>query len=223
MLGLESTVLPMSTLQDQFGDIDIYVFDQLLRGRITPAMRVLDAGCGSGRNLRWLAANGARVFAVDRDAAAVERVRELGLDEQHARVAEVDALPFEDDAFDAVLAVAVLHFARGEEHFAAMLDELARVLRPGGILFTRLASSIGLEGRLHALGNRQYELPDGTRRFLVDEPFLLAQTARLGGELVDPLKTTNVQGLRCMTTWVVRTATESDGALHGPTRSPSPR
>jgi len=213
----------MSTLRDQFGDIDIYVFDQLLRGHITPEMSVLDAGCGSGRNLRWLAAQGARVFAVDRDAAAVERVRALGLDEQHARVAEVDALPFEEDSFDAVMAVAVLHFARGEKHFTAMLDELARVLRPGGILFMRLASSIGLEGRVQARGDRQYELPDGTRRFLVDEPFLLAQTARLGGELVDPLKTTNVQGLRCMTTWVVRIAAEDDVAPRGAARSPSPR
>jgi len=194
----------MGTLREQFGDIDIYVFDQLLRGRITAAMSVLDAGCGSGRNLRWLAGQGARVFAVDRDAAAVERVRALGLDERQARVAELEALPFEDDSFDAVLSVAVLHFARDEAHFDAMLDELARVLRPGGILFARLASSIGLEGRVQARGDRQYDLPDGTRRFLVDEAFLLARTERLGGTLVDPLKTTIVQGLRCMTTWVVR-------------------
>lgn len=213
----------MGTLHDQFGDLDIYVFDQLLRGRITAEMSVLDAGCGSGRNIRWLAAQGARVCAVDRDAAAVERVRALGLDEQRARVAELDALPFEDEAFDAVLSVAVLHFARSEEHFVAMLDELARVLRPGGLLFARLASTIGLEGRVQALGDRQYDLPDGTRRFLVDEPFLLAQTERLGGTLVDPLKTTIVQGLRSMTTWVVRTAPGSDGTLHAPTRSPSAR
>ena len=213
----------MSTLQDQFGDIDLYVFDQLLRGRITPAMSVLDAGCGAGRNLRWLAAQGARVFAVDRDAAAIERVRALGLDEQHARVAEVEALPFEDGAFDAVLSVAVLHFARDEDHFVAMLDELARVLRPGGLLFTRLASTIGFEGRARDLGNRQHELPDGTRRFLVDEPFLLAQTERLGGALADPLKTTNVQGLRCMTTWVVRMAAGSDAAPRAPASSPRAR
>ena len=39
------------TLQDEFGNIDIYLFDQLLRARLRPGMRVLDAGCGGGRNL----------------------------------------------------------------------------------------------------------------------------------------------------------------------------
>jgi hypothetical protein len=38
----------------------------------------------------------------------------------------------------------------------------------------------------------------------VDEPLLLALTAELGGQLMDPLKTTVVQNQRCMTTWVVR-------------------
>jgi len=194
----------MSSLRDQFGDIDVYLFDQLLRGLITPKMSVLDAGCGSGRNLVWLASQGADLSAVDRDPAHVERVRALGLDERHARVAELDELPFDDGAFDAVICNAVLHFARGEEHFLRMVLELGRVLRPGGLLFARLASSIGLEDRVRALGDRRYDLPDGSRRFLVDEELLLATTARLGGALVDPLKTTNVQGLRCMTTWVVR-------------------
>jgi len=46
--------------------------------------------------------------------------------------------------------------------------------------------------------------PDGSEAYLVDEGRLLAATARLGAELVDPIKTTNVQGLRCMTTWVLR-------------------
>ncbi len=36
----------LSDLQKQFGGIDIYLFDQLLKGRITAEMRVLDAGCG---------------------------------------------------------------------------------------------------------------------------------------------------------------------------------
>ncbi|MDX1578091.1 MAG: class I SAM-dependent methyltransferase, partial [Gemmatimonadota bacterium] len=44
----------MTDLRETFGDLDIYLFDQLLRGRITPDMRVLDAGCGNGRNLIYL-------------------------------------------------------------------------------------------------------------------------------------------------------------------------
>lgn len=192
------------SLQETFGDIDVYLFDQLLRGRITPDQRILDAGCGGGRNLVWLAGQGADIYAVDRDPQAMNRVRSLGIDEERARVAELEVLPFPDGSFDVVLCNAVLHFARNEAHFEDMLLELGRVLRPGGLLFARLASTIGLEERVQPLGNGRFTLPDGTERFLVDETQLIAATDRLGGQLLDPIKTTNVQGLRCMTTWVVR-------------------
>ena len=192
------------SLKQTFGDIDVYLFDQLLRGRITPEQRILDAGCGGGRNLVWLAAQGADIHAVDRDPEAMDGVRSLGLDDEHTHVAELDALPYTDDCFDVVLCNAVLHFARDEMHFDGMLGELGRVLGPGGLLFARLASTIGLEERVQPLGGGRFTLPDGTERFLVDEAQLIAATDRLGGQLLDPIKTTNVQGQRCMTTWVVR-------------------
>lgn len=194
----------MQTLRDQFGDIDVYLFDQLLKGRITPQDRILDAGSGGGRNLVWLRAQGGRPHAVDRDPARIEDLRAQGFDAEHAQVAEVDDLPFDEGAFDVVLCNAVLHFARDTAHFDAMVRELGRVLAPGGLFFARLASSIGIEQRIEPLGDRRFRLPDGSDRFLVDERMLLAATETLGGSLVDPLKTTNVQNLRCMTTWVVR-------------------
>ena len=46
--------------------------------------------------------------------------------------------------------------------------------------------------------------PDGAERFLVNESMLNEQTRRLGGTLVDPIKTTVVSGHRCMTTWVAQ-------------------
>jgi 2-polyprenyl-3-methyl-5-hydroxy-6-metoxy-1,4-benzoquinol methylase len=64
-------------VQEQFGQIDIYVFDQILRGNIAAGMKVLDAGCGYGRNLVWLLREGAEVFALDADARGVEHVRAL--------------------------------------------------------------------------------------------------------------------------------------------------
>lgn len=98
----------------------------------------------------------------------------------------------------------MIHFARNEDEFAAMLRGGWRALRPGGLLFCRLASSIGMESRVQRLEGRSFSLPDGSERFLVDEALLLDWTDELGGELVDPLKTTVVQDRRCMTTWVVR-------------------
>jgi hypothetical protein len=100
----------------------------------------------------------------------------------------------------AVVCSAVLHFADDEAHFNQMVGELWRVLDRNGLLFARLASNIGLENTIGPAG-RRLRLPDGTERFVVDESMLLALTNRLGGRLADPIKTTNVQSKRCMTTW----------------------
>lgn len=197
-------------LCEQLGDIDIYLFDQLLKRRLVAGMSLLDAGCGGGRNLVWFLRNGYEVFAVDESPEAVEQVRRLAaalaphLPAESFEVADLADLPFSDARFDAVVCSAVLHFARDEAHFDRMLDELWRVLGPGGLFFARLASTIGMEGRLVPLENLWYLLPDGTRRFLVDEEKLRKATRRLGGTWLDPLKTTRVEALRAMTTWVLR-------------------
>ena len=204
----------MPDLQQQFGQIDIYLFDQLLRGRIAPGMRVFDAGCGHGRNLVYLLREGYEVFGADADSRAIDAVRELArslaanLPAENFRMEPVEAMSFPDAFADAVLSSAVLHFARGDEHFQAMLRGAWRVLKPGGLFFCRLASSIGIESQVKRIAERRFLLPDGSERYLVDEELLMALTKNLGGQLADPLKTTVVQNQRSMTTWVVRKATQ---------------
>lgn len=204
------TAAPSAGLRAQFGDIDIYLFDQLLRGRFDTRRRVLDAGCGAGRNLPYFLAHGFEIYAIDADPGAVAAAQALARAGGHGDagvsrivVGELDALPWPDRSMDAVVCSAVLHFARDRTHFARMLDELWRVLAPGGLFFARLASSIGIEPLIAARTGR-VRLPDGSDRFVVDEAMLVESTARLGGTLVDPIKTTNVQQQRCMTTWVVQ-------------------
>jgi SAM-dependent methyltransferase len=200
----------MDTLATQFGPIDIYLFDQLLRGRLSPPMRVLDAGCGAGRNLHYLLRAGFRVAAVDAQPEAVAATQRLaarlapGLPAADFRVEPVERMSFPDHEADVVVSIAVLHFARDDAQFAGMLREMWRVLRPGGMLFCRLASDIGMEARMRPIDGRRYGLPDGSERYLVDERMLLKWTEQLGGQLLDALKTTVVQDQRCMTTWVVR-------------------
>src|SRR6478735_1131069 len=147
-------------LSEQFGNIDIYVFDQLLRGRIRPGMRVFDAGCGGGRNLVYLLRHGYEVCGNDADPGAIARVtalaaslapvsaaagrhgeasRKLTDDSSEAseggpgrtfdfRVEPIEQTSFPDAHADVVIANAVLHFARDEAHFAAMLRQMWRVL-----------------------------------------------------------------------------------------------
>ena len=199
-------MIDSAALRAQFGEIDIYLFDQLLRGRFDGRRRVLDAGCGSGRNLPYFLASGADVYAIDEDPAAVKAVRRLAaqlapaLPPDNIRQGVLHVLPWADARMDAVVCSAVLHFARDRTHFTRMVEEMWRVLAPGGLLFVRLASSIGIEPLIASTTGR-VRLPDGSDRFVVDEELLLDLTARLGGRLLDPLKTTNVQQQRCMTTW----------------------
>jgi len=194
----------------QFGDIDIYLFDQILKRRIAPGMRVLDAGCGGGRNLIYLLRGGYEVFAADADPLAIRAVVRLAaelapsLAAANFRVENVEAMSFPDAFADVVLSSAVLHFARDEAHFGAMLRGSWRALRPGGLFFCRLASTIGMEARVRNIEGRRFLLPDGSERFLVDAEMLMGLSETLGGTLVDPLKTTVVQDMRSMTTWVMR-------------------
>ena len=200
----------MADLDVQFGQIDIYLFDQLLRRRLQPGMRVLDAGCGSGRNLVYLLQSGYEVFGADSDVEAIESVRALAatlaphLPGANFRAEAVEELSFPDAFADVVLCSAVLHFARDDRHFEAMVSDMWRVLKPGGLLFCRLASAIGMETRVRQTRGRRFLLPDGSERYLVDEALLVDLTRTLGGTFLDPLKTTIVQNQRCMTTWVVR-------------------
>ena len=197
------------TLRDEFGDIDIYLFDQLLRGRIAAGMRVFDAGCGAGRNLVYLIRQGFEVCGNDANPAAIAQVRALAsasaaTREHDFRVEAIENTSFPDAHADVVIASAVLHFARDPAHFDAMVGQLGRVLRPGGLFFARLASSIGIADAITPLGKGRFRLPDGSDRFLVDAAVIEDWTRRLGATLIDPIKTTVVHEQRSMTTWVAR-------------------
>jgi tellurite methyltransferase len=195
----------LSDLRAQFGDIDIYLFDQLLKGRIAPGMRIVDAGCGYGRNLVYLLRNGFEVHGVDADPAGVAAVRAMpGAVAANFHVASVEDMPFGDGFADVVISSAVLHFAQSDDQFLVMIHGMWRALRPGGLLFCRLASSIGIEREIQRIHGRRFLLPDGSERYLVDAALLESIVSQLGGDLLDPLKTTVVQNQRAMTTWVLQ-------------------
>ena len=209
--SLKSFDMTQPNLQQLFGGIDIYLFDQLLKGRLTPGMSLLDAGCGSGRNLLYFLRNGFDVSAVDQSHEAVMQTRELAtritnLPAENFRVEPVEQMSFADERFDVVLCSAVLHFARDEDHWLAMVREMWRVLKSGGIFFARLASTVGIQDQLKLISGRRYHLPDGSDRFLVDFELLNQTTNFLNDEWIEPYKTVVVHNMRSMSNWCLQKA-----------------
>lgn len=202
----------LAALPAVFGNLDIYLFDQLLKGRIRKGMTLLDAGCGDGRNLRYLLQAGVTVFGADLSAEAIHDVRELaqqvtGYDhKENFIVSDLADLPYTTASFDVVVCSAVLHFSKDETHFRKIVKELWRVLKPGGMLFCRFSTTIGMEGKLLKVSERHYQMPDGHVWFLADEALLQDMAANLKSQLLEPLKTVLVDQSRSMTTWVLQKA-----------------
>ncbi|WP_342645679.1 class I SAM-dependent methyltransferase [Mucilaginibacter sp. CSA2-8R] len=200
----------MNNLQALFGNIDIYLFDQLLKCTYNQCHKILDVGCGGGRNIVYFLQQRHDVYGIDPNPDAIVAVRELSVmltgkdTASNFSVGSAETMPFEANTFDLVICSAVLHFAQSKQHFEAMLTGIWQVLKPGGYLFARLASNIGIESLVQPLGNNRYLLPDGSERFLVSEQDLMHYTQKLNGYLHEPIKTTNVQNLRCMTTWCLQ-------------------
>jgi len=100
--------------------------------------RVLEAGCGTGHFARELARRyGWPMFPLDLGWEGLEHARRYGL----GRLAQGDicALPYRDGSFDAVVSMdVVVHLPRGQEHLP--MREMARVLRPGGLLVLRVSA-----------------------------------------------------------------------------------
>ncbi|MGI8669612.1 MAG: class I SAM-dependent methyltransferase [Aridibacter sp.] len=193
-----------------FGNIDIYLFDQILKDRFLPNSKILDVGCGGGRNLVYFLQNDFDVYAVDPNPEVVQIVKNLAhhfapnLSQDNFQVSNAEKMPFESDYFDTIICSAVLHFAENEDHFYSMFDEMWRVLKKGGIFFARLASTIGIENKIQQIDDGRFLLPDSSEPFWVEEEVLRSRTEKVGGTFLEPIKTTNVQNLRCMTTWILQ-------------------
>ena len=193
-------------LHEFIGDTDIYLIDQIMKGRYQPEDSILDAGCGYGRNLFWFLKNGFNVHGVDQNLAAITSLRthlpsHLGKKFQQA---DLETLPYDDNFFDHIICSAVLHFAKNTTRFHEMVTESARVLKTNGSLFIRMTSDIGIEGRSHPIGDGVYQIPDGSTRFLLTRTLLAEITQKNNLSFLEPFKTVNVDDLRCMSTLVLK-------------------
>jgi ubiquinone/menaquinone biosynthesis C-methylase UbiE len=192
-------------LVDLIGQTDIYILDQIIKGRYKHSDIILDAGCGHGRNMHWFVQSKMDVFGTDADATALAAAAAKfpTLHPSKLIAASCDALPFANEYFHHIICSAVLHFAKSEQHFLQMMHELIRVLKPGGSLLIRMASVFGMEHLLTTDANGHSILPDGTQRFLLNTYLKNEIMKQLKLQLAEPVKTTIVHGQRCMTTLVL--------------------
>lgn len=182
------------------GNTDIYLLDQIMKGRYGASDIILDAGAGAGRNMYWFVHQGIEIYGTDRNPDAIGQLKQNypSLPDDRFRLAPVESLPFPDNHFHHVICSAVLHFADDQNHFEQMIAEMIRVLKPGGSIFIRMTTDVGLPGPLTHLGNGRYLLPDGTERFLLTRDMLNDVMKQHGVHLLEPFKTVLVDEIRSM-------------------------
>lgn len=192
--------MKIPNIADLLGKTDIYIIDQIMKDRYTTGQKILDAGCAEGRNLRWFYLNNFDIYGIDTDSERLETAKQ-----QYPKLAHnfttgsIEKLPYEEATFHHVICSAVLHFAQSEKHFFTMFTELIRVLKPVGTLFIRVASNIGLDGNTPYL-KESHTNREGT--FFITREIIASLLTDFSVELLDPVKTTNVQDKRAMTTLV---------------------
>lgn len=190
---------------EQIKNTDIYLLDQIFKGTYKIGDCILDAGCGHGRNMVWFIQNNFDIYGCDSAEDAVNFAHiNTGISTEKLRCATVENMPYLSNQFDHVICSAVLHFARDTAHFIGMINEIDRVLKPGGILFIRMTSDFGLPKNYSELGSGRYLLQDGSQRFLLTKDLLESIKTKFGFQQIEPVKSTLVEELRSMTTLVLR-------------------
>ena len=194
------------SIKDIIGDTDIYLVDQILKDRYKLSDTILDAGCGTGRNMYWFLQNNINIYGIDSNEEAIRVLKNTYplLPAERLQTSLIEKMPFENDYFDHILSSAVLHFATTTMHFQNMITEMVRVLKPRGTLFIRMTSDIGIEDKVQLKSDGVYAIPDGSTRFLLTRRLLTSLLKKQQLLFIEPFKTVNVDDVRCMSTLVLQ-------------------
>lgn len=200
--------MTIKELNIELGNMDIYLMDQVLKGSFLPGMRILDAGCGEGRNLIFFLNNNFEVHGLDSSPDAIRMLQFIARSKQRDselfQVGSINSLPYESTYFDAVISSAVLHFCNGVTEFLDSVDEAVRVLRPDGLFFVRMTSDLGIKEELQPLEDGKFQNPDGSVRFLLTRSLLDQVLERHPLRLAEPFKSVVVDHQRSMASLVFR-------------------
>jgi ubiquinone/menaquinone biosynthesis C-methylase UbiE len=197
--------MSIEKLKKEIDKIDIYLLDQILKERYHLDEKILDVGCGNGRNLKWFYNNNYTIYGIDADAEKIKEAKKNYPNKsKNLYVSKAENLPFEDESFHHIICNAILHFAKSDTHFHEMFSELIRVLKPKGSFFIRMTSNFGIEENVIHIDKGVYKLPDETQRFLLTESILNTIKTNFNIKFLEPIKTVNVDNKRCMTTLVLQ-------------------
>ncbi len=201
--------MEINELNRLLGNVDIYLLDQILKGRFSKEMKILDAGCGEGRNAVYFIQKDYPIFGIDPNELAIQYCRYLAkslnpeFDALRFQVGCLEAIPFHTEAFNAVICSAVFHFAENVDNFWQMIYEIHRVLKPGGVFWFRMTTAFGgILEQSQELGNGKYLLPDGSERFLF-LPAYVDKLETIGFQFLEPLKTVLIPGQREMGVFLI--------------------
>ncbi|WP_338224790.1 class I SAM-dependent methyltransferase [Algoriphagus confluentis] len=196
--------MEITELNRLLGNVDIYLLDQILKGRFAKEMKILDAGCGEGRNAVYFIQKEYQVFGIDSNETAIQYCRYMAkslnpeFDIHRFQRGRLEEIPFHHQAFDAVICSAVLHFAENVDNFWQMVREIHRVLKPGGIFWFRMTTDFcGISGKSEPLKNDKFGLLDGSERFLLNSSHV-DNLLQMGFRFLEHPKTVHVLGLREM-------------------------
>ena len=194
------------TIQELLGQTDIYLVDQIMKSRYKTGDIILDAGCGSGRNLHWFLQHHFSIYGIDTNEEAISHLKNTQphVPADQFLVSPVEEMIFADNFFDHIISSAVLHFANSTHQFNKMMAGMVRVLKPGGTLFIRMTSDIGIEDKVRLIQDGVYLIPDGSKRFLLTRSLLTDRMQQNKLSFIEPLKTVNVDDIRCMSTLVLQ-------------------
>lgn len=130
---------------------------------LAPCARVLDAGCGSGRDVGYFASCGHRVVGIDVSSVAIQRARQRYPSQDIGfSVGRIEHLPFQNGAFDAVYCAYTLQ----DIDYAQGISEIARVLKSGGLAWLTVFTAT------------KYERPCGLDQTFAIRPFFTVIQAK---------------------------------------------
>jgi ubiquinone/menaquinone biosynthesis C-methylase UbiE len=198
--------MTVSELNKELGNIDLYLLDLILKGSVSSDMKILDAGCGEGRNLMYFINNGFDIHGVDTNPMAIKMLQMIakGMDKDRFVVSSIEEMPFQPNSFNFIICSAVLHFAHNHAHFHGMMSKLAEVLKSQGVLFIRMTTDIGAKNLMTERGNGIYSLADGTERYVLLQDDVLSVLEKYHLKLVTNLKSVVVVDQRSMGTLVLQ-------------------